>query len=719
MPTIWILSTVGKSLEYKTGGWLKTKQKSESESAGDAGDEKAGVTQEDMGLCLQEYLDNLARDTNAKAPCGELQSLMFKFRRLENECDTDRGEAPRRIHLAFFATPESEPSARAQIDFINTSHRDLKSLFPSLTFDEIDASADADLFTRRIDSESETAFLEGIGTLTKNILMYLGAHPAPSDDVHVNPTGGFKGLWVVWPLIALRYPRVRFLYSQEASSDVFELPDFPLALDFGTFEELHSILKQVDGVSPGLRSVVPKQIGALFGDPVPPHNRCLPNAFGNVISHVYDRRERALRGSGSILLERIESPALQSIIKSHIPDWQNVWLGDQIPETAEHSKGHSLRLMEFAVQAIADYPGIVDVLGNSAGLYLLFASIWLHDIGHTAITYREERKDNRCLEVPIDRFPSLVRDWHAYSSSQLMEHTEYLPSREEGSDLVSLIAKYHRRKMPLRPTGKPEPQLLPSDHGLLTEHLSDLQSEVTQVLASSRGRLDSQLYSLTVEHVVAVEAFLRFLDASDVQVARVTSPEYMHARSGRTRVEITTLAGRLRRLLPRVEDIGINCVSREVLDGIAEWTIELQESPTPGRMMTCASEISKLADKVLAFVPEALDAFDSGCTGDGQNPVLTLEILSLADRILFKTVQDIHFRKHASVACCWYRPGQSGLRVYLKPEREDDDFPGYAADDIYSEVQSLGADLTKVLSFEGVFNALTDTRYAEKVNRGA
>ncbi len=353
------------------------------------------------------------------------------------------------MHLSFFATKESEPSARIEIDFLNDQRPLLEELFPHLTLEKIDPQTD--LKTSNINATNRTEFLNGISSLAENILEYLSSRPDPRDEILLNPTGGFKGLWAIWPLIFLRYPRVRILYSHDTSNDVYELPRFPVALDFGMFEELHSVLHQEGGVTKGFLNVVPEQVRDLFDQTGGPADPCLPNCYGEVIRQMYDKRDRALSGSGSILLEQIRSQELRRIIIERIPYWQNVWLGDQIPETVEHSKSHSLRLMEFAVEAIGEYPQLVDHIGGDGGLYLLFAAIWLHDIGHSNINYSVVSGDTS-IDVPLDLFPSLVRDWHAYSSSGLMDSQEYLPSVKKGRDLVSLIAKYHRRSMPLVPS---------------------------------------------------------------------------------------------------------------------------------------------------------------------------------------------------------------------------------------------------------------------------
>ncbi len=695
MPTTWILCTVGKSLANKLGHPYDEK----------LSDEMKTQDETTMKARLNEYLEKRKEDPAARAPSGELQPLMFKFQKWESEAR----QRNRNIHLSFFATPESEPLALLQLEFVNENAKALGELFPHLTFDSIDPRTD--LITTKIGRQSKTAFLEGIGTLTNEILTYLSTHPGPDDEVLLNPTGGLKGVWVVWPLIALLFPRVQFLYSHESSPDVFELPHFPLALDFGTFEELHSILQQTGGVSSRFLEILPTQFADLFDQPDSVSGRCHPNSFGDVISEAYQRRELALSGSGSILLTQIKEHKLQNIIKTHIPFWQNVWLGDQIPETAEHGRGHSLRLMEFAVEAIGQDPGIMDKIGGDAGLYLLFAAIWLHDIGHSAITYPVDRGGGDWVDVPIDHFPSLVRDWHAYSSSRLIDSEDYL-SISEGHNLVSLIAKYHRQSMPLGTrAGSEAEQPIPKNRGILTEKVRSLYAETEQYLRTPA--LIPELRGLQAKHVVAVEALLRFVDASDVQAARVSNPEYMKARSKRTNDEVEVLVRRLGSLLGTGTCSEVDDVCCRIIESTGNWNDMFRNLPQPEVLMCFRENIGKLEGELLKSVATTL-GFPEGAVGNASGGWCSdLEALSLADRILFKTSQYIYYRKHASVACCWYHADSDGLRIYLNPVKPDDQLPQYVANDIYGEVKNMGNALDEVLKFQGVFNALNDTRYQE------
>jgi hypothetical protein len=105
-------------------------------------------------------------------------------------------------------------------------------------------------------------------------------------------------------------------------------------------------------------------------------------------AHEAQRRNVDLEGRA--LLDRIrrEDPTLGDYMKGRIAEgWAELWLGDQIPETVEHSRKHSKRLMETTAHFFRAAPETLKDLGldRPAPLALLLSAIVLHDIGHTSI----------------------------------------------------------------------------------------------------------------------------------------------------------------------------------------------------------------------------------------------------------------------------------------------------------------------------------------------
>ena len=70
--------------------------------------------------------------------------------------------------------------------------------------------------------------------------------------------------------------------------------------------------------------------------------------------------------------------------------WFHLWVGDQIPETVEHSREHSKRLMKFIAKLFQIAPDNMEALGfnkdHPENLAVLIAAVYLHDIGHTALS---------------------------------------------------------------------------------------------------------------------------------------------------------------------------------------------------------------------------------------------------------------------------------------------------------------------------------------------
>ncbi len=118
---------------------------------------------------------------------------------------------------------------------------------------------------------------------------------------------------------------------------------------------------------------------------------------GTLLKSYYDAREKPY-GTGEEIFRRLRNCSgksgnewadyLQKLLTCR---WAELWLGDQIPETVEHSRRHSKRLMEMAANFFRCAGKRVGNIGfndeNPLPYALLIASIYLHDIGHTALSY--------------------------------------------------------------------------------------------------------------------------------------------------------------------------------------------------------------------------------------------------------------------------------------------------------------------------------------------
>ena len=714
MATTWILSTVGKSM---LDNWKKWMEKSPPSNNGGADLDNPSREQLEDYLFrhLTQLIDCSKNGTLPnEIPSAELQTLWLLFR----DWHQNKPGVQHSVHIALFPTEVTSIYAHAIIHFLNSNKDRLELAFPGVIFEHVDEEGDL----RICDMSPDTAsFAKGIANLAREIRQYIDKKSDMPGTFYIDPTGGFKAVWMIWPLVGALYEEAVFIYSHFTSSNVIRLPRFPLGPDLGVLEELHSFL-QPDGISSDVCDSLPPQAQSLFN--TPSEGVCKPNFFGDMFADLYEKRNVALHGSGSILLRQIGSEELRRTVKRYMPDWQNVWMGDQLPETVEHGKRHSLRLMEFTLEAL---PALNrKAIGGDAGLFVLFASLWLHDIGHTAISFNANNHGEEII-VPIDMFPSLVRNWHAESSSRLIGDTDHYISAEDGRDLVALVARYHRQRMPLRK--KDIKPVVANRDEMLQPPQESLEQAVDRHLSPGNTCLRPELQGLTVDNIVAIEALLRFLDATDVQAARAFDESYAKARLRRTNNEVECLMGRLQDIsMTNASWLELTKLSNEVREAVRHWqSLDVNAitcPPEPSTLLRRDGHIGDFERRTLAMLSAVL-GFGDDYHADVNKLAkelcfVALEELSLIDRILFKYRQHIHFQKHASVEYCWYHEDRNGkLRVYLKPENSWSCFAPEIAKDIYKEVAAMHGELQKVLPFDGVWNATTQLRFPEDAGSGA
>jgi len=304
-----------------------------------------------------------------KIPSEELQTLWL----LLEDWEYESPRCHHAVRVALFPTEATRTIAEVIIKFLNDNASELEGVFDDVTFDRMDQD---DLQVCDVDPDP-ALFAKGIANLANQMSKYIDEQQSMPGTVYIDPTGGFKASWIIWRLVGARYPNAVFIDSQPTSTHLMRLPRFPLAADVNMIDELHSFLEG-HGIPTHVYEILPSQVQSLFDAPL--LDLCKPNFFGDVFHDLYEKRNLVPDGSGSILLKQIGNQHLVNALESHIPAWQNVWIGDQLPETVDHGKRHSLRLMEFAVEALPSLN--VGAIGNDAGLFVLFASLWLHDIGH-------------------------------------------------------------------------------------------------------------------------------------------------------------------------------------------------------------------------------------------------------------------------------------------------------------------------------------------------
>jgi len=333
--------------------------------------------------------------------------------------------------------------------------------------------------------------------------------------------------------------------------------------------------------------------------------------------HIEDIRREAFY-SEPLLDSAMPEGELKSLLKEKLPFWMNQWIGDQVPEMVEHSKKHSRRLLEkfefLNEQGVYTKEFCED---EEIFYFLLIASAYLHDIGHTMIEYNG---------LQLQAFPEILRRYHHLISKKLLEIETYrnkLGLNDLDDDIykaLKLICMYHRKSMYLAA----EPLGIKEMDKVFFEYFGEEAAPMIEHKEFKKLSENKQRITLKVA------ALLKLLDEMDVQADRIVDEYYDEAREFRTELEVKHLKKQLESLKDKYSEKNISGDMESILKRFA------------------LEELKDLS-----------------------NPVILAH--SLANKIAFKREQKNHFHKHSSIIAVVPKIGKDGvITINITTKSRDD-----------------------------------------------
>jgi putative CRISPR-associated protein (TIGR02619 family) len=649
MSCIGIITTVGTSLKDNFREYL--------EREGDIGrkDDEL-LTFINTGNCMykefikKKFLSPINSCSDPKSfPSAELQSLYLFFKRKKEENNTYK------IYL-LYTEEEGKVCANAIKEILN----ELKETF---------GIADPIILKEfNLDIENNEEFKKGLSDLFSKIKEAIKELKTNGcDKIFINITGGYKGLIPFLSLYGFLEEEVEgMIYAYESSKDILNIPPLPLEWNLRYLDEFRIFLSLED-LKEGQYEILPEKIKDLYEKRDTGYSK---SALAKVLSEEYIKNRRRRFGYGAPLLGKIRDEGLRKKLEGYITGkWEHLWIGDQIPETVEHSRGHSLRLLELAYQLLE----IVDLNLSDCELFALISAIWLHDIGHSGLEYNYNG-----IDIPVWMFPSLVRDWHNLLSYNRIKKENYLEEKTT-SDVIATIAKYHRNKMPLR-----------GDCPWNDKIFQDIKVEPL------REELNDKKYSccpLEPERVLLITALLRFIDGCDVQADRVVDEDYLYMRDKRTMEEIEVYKKSL-----ETYKTMLDCIDSELYQEVSK-VIHKYEEDSKNRGSNNEKDLKLLEGEILQKVKEILI--------NNKNCVEFLTPLSVADKIIFKLRQRFHFLKHSYIKLVYIikEGNNNGLKVVLLIDHNNPDecLLKKIGEDIYNEYKSVEEVLNEYFTVDGIY----------------
>jgi hypothetical protein len=375
-------------------------------------------------------------------------------------------------------------------------------------------------------------------------------------------------------------------------------------------------------------------------------------------------------GRGYLLLDKIQDDQKQKALRDCINRWQYLWLGDLIPETVEHARGHTQRVLELAAQML--YPilneeknffGDKDQANNN--LIALISAIWLHDLGHSGNYLKCKQDKTTIRDVPdeetgsgiikydIKGFPSQVRDMHHLLSWYLIgkDRVELFGLNRDGDgnsdksvfngDLIECIRRiglYHRGKMPaLKNLDLANPNLKnyePDKH---------IGIEIKEPLEN---------LPRTKVNIPLLGALLRIADGGDVQEERTISQNYEDMRNLQSAREIERLKQEEEKLRKNVDALFDASLSSQLPEHLAELKKCAREYFSKDSTEK-DNQYEELRNKVDNCVQKYLREEGLECI-EGVRKIILRNWLSTLDQYVFKKSTGPHFEKHAGISAVMY-----------------------------------------------------------------
>lgn len=556
------------------------------------------------------FWQNIGNRSAKDFPCAELQSIVYLLDHLFNEVDELD------VELCFIPTRETKDIADFLVKQLEDNQSHLKNRYygKGLDIKQVYATNYVD-----ISADNAEAFQSGLEELYERLEGQLKGS-VQYDAIFIDITGGYKGFIPISALRGFLDDKVRVFYAHEKSKSVIIIPSLPLSFSLRSLDEMRSIVR---------REKIPKE----EWENLPPRFKPLyyptewndfkRTVFGEIVYKFYEEERTRRYGYGHYLLEMLKNNEREKL-KERLPYWEHLWLGDQIPETVEHSRGHSQRLLEMAYHLFILFPHLKDEL-KSEWLYYLICAIWLHDIGHSALYYEQNNE-----KIPVYLMPSLVRDWHHLLSAQLIEKGDYLQDAND-KQIVSLLAKYHRKAMKLK-GGNFEFQ---KDYGLL---------KVKEFPSLEKINVNGEKLLLTC-------ALLRLLDACDVQADRVVSEEYRKQRENRTKYEMEFYYSQFIELKKKIASSLTGNDNRKLNE--LEKAMEEFKNAQPSELnfKNLQSEAEQLAIEIFR--------------DNLKKNRLLVELASLADKVIFKRRQEYDFLLHSGIDLVYLGKKDDNLAIYI------------------------------------------------------
>lgn len=353
-------------------------------------------------------------------------------------------------------------------------------------------------------------------------------------DIILVPTGGYKSIIPYAILVGMLFRKeikeIRYIY--EDSDKLLLLPSLPLGINF---PDWHRHAFRISLVLFGSKESSEKayhelkeknqEISSLLEKSDDGHYHF--NPFGNILWDEYQKiSHHSISTPQHYLTERwAQNPILAERTLKFMEDWENIWEGMLLPQIVSHSQTHCHNLIRLAEELLSPILKEDSNFMRPIDLYVLMASLWLHDIGHNEhYRYKEDGLEFLSLEG--------IRKNHAELTYQRIERLSkelgfvHTFEDDEEAQLIATICKVHRG---------PEQ---------IVSNMEELRK-----FASIELKFGDMEYK--VNNPVFVACMLCLIDTCDIGVTRVGNSRFCNARMKANHEEMEAIKEHLKQLAPK------------------------------------------------------------------------------------------------------------------------------------------------------------------------
>ncbi|MCM8804513.1 MAG: hypothetical protein NC833_04610 [Candidatus Omnitrophica bacterium] len=453
--------------------------------------------------------------------------------------------------------------------------------------------------------------------------------PQYKDKIFFNLTGSYKGILPHLSILGMLFEGVQSFYLFELSPKLVFIPKLPISFDILTYRNLRGYFKAIPHLKISeeeIENLVGRTFKRLFVFNSEKNTFEL-NPFGKTIQKIYEEErggEISEYGRGYLLTDLIKDKVKRNGIRKLIDYWQHLWIGDLIPETVEHARGHTQRNLELAAQVISYINEKNENFFNDDELLVFISLIWLHDIGHSGNYFEYNNQ-----KLNLEGFPSFIRYFHSFLTYYLLkkEKNNFFRNCSIFNDnlieIIRLLALYHIGKMPV----------VNNDSSFKKADI-----EVKETLSKAVENFQGGKYDL-------IGALFRVIDASDVQEERTISDEYIKMRE----IQNERIIERLKEDEKKYR----NLVNLSSLKNENECYSELMNLTKDFFDNGCQDE--KTLEKLDKQIDECIEKFlqNSPSCDNSEKEFLRLW-LSILNQYCFKKRQPSHFKKHKGISAIIY-----------------------------------------------------------------